>query len=410
MKKFTLHQAPQQRGVALIEAMVALLIMAFGMVALAGLQSEMRRSADLAKQRGEAIRPAQQEMEQLRDYSLLNPPATPASGVQDYTSIADRTNANAGDPGSNATFALTRDVTDLVDPPVKAVNVTVSWRDRANGAQFVIIDSYINGADPSLSGSLGVKPDSTPLRRPAERDASIPVGAKDLGNKLSVFVPSPNATVAWVFNNLTGVIVGSCTVAMGTQASSLTAASVASCSNNTLGFMLSGFVRFSFASTPDAVQPASDALPQFDFEIVQADPLPIPASGPTPTVPGPPTHRCFDDAPADSLSRQPFVSYYCVVFPSSETVPKWSGKLNITGIPLGSGERKICRYSADYNRDSSIGNVEHPLNYHFVTGPLTRQNFLVINASANCPDGVEPDKDQRIFSNTRTVLHQPGCI
>ena len=52
----------RQAGVTLIEAMVALLIMAFGMVALVGLQSNLRRSADLAKQRGEAIRIAQQQL------------------------------------------------------------------------------------------------------------------------------------------------------------------------------------------------------------------------------------------------------------------------------------------------------------------------------------------------------------
>jgi len=398
------------RGVALIEAMVALLIMAFGMVALAGLQSNMRRGADLAKQRGEAIRLAQQQMEQLRNYSVLTLPANPAADVQDYASIATvATNANAGDTNSNAAFALTRTVTDVADTPLKAVNVTVRWNDRANGAQFVIIDSYINGADPSLSGSLGVTPDSTPLRRPAERQASIPVEAHDLGNKRSALVPGPTATVAWIFNNLTGLIIGRCTVPMGTASAALTkefAADTANCSYNMSGYLLSGYVRFSLTATPSADHPASYALPNFEMVIIQADTPPTPASGPTPTTPPAPSYQCFDNAPVDASFLLPYVSYYCVVFPNTDATPSWSGKLNISGIALGSGEHKICRYSADYDGDTNISNAEHPLNYYTVTGPLPRQNFLVINADASCPIGNAPNPIAGIFSNTRTVLHQ----
>ncbi|MDN3920556.1 type IV pilus modification PilV family protein [Roseateles violae] len=402
------------RGVALIEALVALLIMAFGMIALAGLQGNMRRSADLAKQRGEAIRLAQQEMEQLRAYSVLTLPSTPPAGMKAYADIitADVV-PDAGDPDSNATFALTRTVTDLVGSPLKAVNVQVNWRDRANDLQFVIIDSFITGADPRLSGALGIAPDGTPLRRPGDRHTTIPVEAKDLGNRRSALVPSPLATVAWIFNNLTGAIIGRCTVPMGTASSSLTAAStgadVAACSYNMSGFLLSGHVRFSFGDTPSAEQPASYALPNFDMEIVQADAPPTPASGPAPARPDAPSYQCFDNAPVDAAFLQASVAYYCIVFPNTDATPNWSGKLNISGIPLtGELRYKICRYSADYDGDTLITNLEHPLNYYGVTGALPRQNFLVISASANCPDGHRVDPAAGLFSDTKTVLHQPS--
>lgn len=398
-------------GVALIEAMVALVIMAFGMLALAGLQGNMRRGADLAKQRGEAIRLAQADMERLRSFSVLGPENPPA-GVQSYAQIQSITLTDAGLADSNASFTLTRTVTEWPEPALqKAVRVEVSWDDRAGGPQSVIVDSFIARVDPSLSGSLGVAPESAPLRRPAGRNAGIPLGAKDLGNKTSVFVPGPTATVAWVFNNLTGAITGRCTVAMGTLSSALTASDVLDCSNNTFGYLLSGFVRFSFAASPSAEQPASPALAKFKLLIAEADALlPTSASAPAPPPVPAPAHQCFDNAPADASFLQPFVSYYCIVFPNTDSTPKWSGKLLIADIPLGSGERKICRYSADYDGDKKISNAEHPLNYRAVTGALTRQNFLVINASANCPAGQAADPSAGRFSNSATVQHQPQGI
>lgn len=52
----------KSRGVSLVEALVALLVMSFGMVALVGILSNLRRSEDLARQRGEAQRIAQAEI------------------------------------------------------------------------------------------------------------------------------------------------------------------------------------------------------------------------------------------------------------------------------------------------------------------------------------------------------------
>jgi Tfp pilus assembly protein PilV len=410
MRPASCPSSPRQRGVALIEALVALLIMAFGMIALAGLQSNMRRSADLAKQRGEAIRLAQQHMEDLRDYAVLTRPAGAPIDLLAYADIAD---ASDSDNAGNTTFTLTRTVRSAPDgAPLKAVNVEVDWTDRAGDAQFVIIDSFITGADPSLSGSLGITPDAAPLRRPGGRQASIPLEAKDLGNRRSALVPGPLATVAWIFNNITGDVIGRCTVAMGTSSASLTAAStgadVGTCSYNMSGYLLSGFVRFSFDLPPSPDRPVHYALPNFDMEIVQADAPPPTPGNPAPSRPVAPSYQCFDNAPVDASFLQPYVSYYCIVFPNTDATPNWSGKLNISGIGLDGDQYKICRYSADYDGDALISNAEHPLNYYRVSGSLPRQNFLVIRASAACPAGPAVDAAAGIFSDTTTVQHQPG--
>lgn len=403
----------RQRGVTLIEAMVAMVIMAFGMVALVGLQSNMRRSADLAKQRGEAVRLAQQQIEQLRAYTVLAIPANPAPGVRAFDSIAVAGDINDAIPsGSNATFSLVKTVTPWREPSqpgptMQAVTMTVSWNDRTGEAQRVQLHSFISRADPGLGGALGVAPVSAPLRAAGGRHPVIPVTAKDLGNKTSVFVPPGNATVAWVFNNLTGVIVGRCTVAMATTSATLSAAELSACaSSRTLGFLLSGLVRFSLTSPPSSELPASLALPSLDFAIVGGDALRQARDKPNTVdlaVPAAPSYQCFNDSTADSTVKLPFVSYYCVVFPNADTTPSWTGKLNVTGL---SSDYKVCRYSADYDGDGRILNTEHPLNYCTATKSMARQNFLVVKSSEYCPVGHAVDASQGYFSNTATVAHE----
>ena len=44
------------RGFTLLEALIALLVLSFGMLAIAGFQTTLSRNSDLAKQRTEALR------------------------------------------------------------------------------------------------------------------------------------------------------------------------------------------------------------------------------------------------------------------------------------------------------------------------------------------------------------------
>lgn len=391
-----------QRGVTLIEALVSLLVMAVGMVAMIGLQGTMRNSADLARQRTEAVRLAQREMETLRAYSLVQASGNAEDRSRAYAHIvSEPARANAGDAVGSASFTLSRTVNPTADGLGVAVAVQVSWQDRFGQLQQIELDSVITRSDPRLAGSLSVPPDGTPLRRPADRHPTIPPEAKDLGDGRSLLKPPSLAGgVAWIFDNKSGLIIQRCS---GLPASATTESLgrsevAAQCTSSVNAMLLAGHVRFSTGETPDPERPLSPALP-LNLGLVEVS-----------SQPAAPTHECFDNAPAAAdPTRMQGVRYYCIVYPNVGRTPlSWDGRLNILDLPLsGPNAYRVCRYSADYDADERIGNAEHPLNYVQVEGSLVQQNFLVVAGSLRCPAGYPQDPSQGHFFNSATVEHQP---
>ena len=402
-----------RRGVALIEALVALLVMAFGMVAVAGLLGTMRRSSDLAKQRGEALRIAQQHMEMLRDYSVLDNGAVPAfAGQLDYVNSIKSDTPDPVD-GANARYAINTTVDAIptnplpnppANAPAKSIRITVSWNDRAGVSQHVTTDSYITRADPVLGASPRIAPTYTATQRPPDGKSVLPPTAKDLGGGKSVLIPQPGGTVALVFNNISGVITSRCTIAAGTSTVDIhTSADLTNCSD-IFGFALWGYVNFASATPLPTPLSYSYAVP---IDLAFAT--------------GGPSYECFDNAPVDATGPQTVVAYACVVYPTAVEIPDpkdaakkisvnaWSGELDITGLTLGSGNWKVCRYSGNYDGNATISNAEHPQVYDTVQGALGNQNFLVIKYSETCPTGASTDTGSAFWSKA-TVQHQPNGV
>lgn len=389
----------RQAGVTLVEALVAMLIMAFGMLALVGLQGNMRRSADFAKQRSEAVRLAQQELEKLRAFSILERDNSTPAQTLSYDQLVDTSRDDAGDTVRNTVYTLTRDVSEVSNGASRLIQVTISWVDRAGATQQLSLSSLLARADPKLGAALAIAPEGSPTRRPKDRSVVIPTDAKDLGDGRSVFKPPASGGVAWVFDNLSGKITSLCSgLSADLQSSAISSADVAANCNNTItAYLLSGTVRFSTGSTPDPITPVSPALPlDMGLDILHPERHPSPA------------YQCFDDAPASATNTQTGgVRYFCAVYPDSGTPPAWSGTLRVSGIDVSNSGYKICRYSADYNSSGSIDNEEHPQQYSSVSSSLVGQNFLVVLATSSCPVGHAYDPDNGYFFNSATVQHQP---
>ena len=431
-----------QRGVSLIEAIVAMAVMAFGMMAVVGLQTTLRQNSDIAKQRSEAVRIAEEAIEQWRAFSIMG--ATSGSSVgygdiqtpgTDTTIVPDALNK------FNTTFTLKRTVSAFpgVVPGsfpataagLKSLRVEVSWVDRNGQTQSVTLDSIIAAADPALSGRLTMDSSGGGAALPPQgRNAAIPVVAKDLGNGKSGFKPpAPGGDVVWVFDNLTGVIVGVCNTITTGQAS-LTTALLSSCSNNANGLPLSGFVRFATGSTQPTAAEAENPPPTSTALNLGVN-LALTSTGhPSPD------HVCYTDAPTSALTTQTVVAYHCAILFNAGAPLRWSGMSTLLPLafisPSGSpwdialsatdglaSRYRVCRYTPAINDAQSIPNQLHPRQYSNVKAiePLTNQNFLVIRAgndpgdgsgsAFSCPTDVPADPTNGDFINSNTLPHQP---
>ena len=376
------------RGVSLIEALVALLIMSFGILGIAGMQATLRGNADLSRQRGEAVRMAQEILETYRNFSQL--PLSADATLVTYAGILPRTFPDFG--GVNATYARSVAVDDSTVGRFKILTVTVQWNDRQGTSQSVKLKSMVNGVAPELPGTVGIAPAGAPLRLPFGRSAAIPPAAVDQLDGTSSFSPPNSGTVSWVFNNASGLITSICS-----------APGVCVAGTNLL---LDGFVRFDLglsAPLDGAAESASSApIAGVGVDVLQ-------------TAPVVGTISCFRD------TQLTYLSYFCAV-PVTIAFPRWAGRAVLTGLtgvtPLAgsisdvsAAAYRVCRYTRDRAQTivPSIANSDHPLDYLDVKGGLTNQNFLVIRggngiAAFDCP----ADDPLTTLVNGTTWHHQPS--
>lgn len=225
-------------GFTLIEVMLALLILAIGILGISKLQGTLVKNTSDANQRAVAVALAQKKIDDLRSYAELD-----MSGASDwscppnaatnltaaslaYADIADNTGgaplcdadliANTDIQIGNTNYQLAWDVTPyefvtnvataMADassaaPTVdfKEVEISVSWLDIATGnnasvAVSTILDAY-NPALTALSGSTAaggapIYPTYTPEAAPDVIDVEVDTGA---GSKRQTSKPLPDA-------------------------------------------------------------------------------------------------------------------------------------------------------------------------------------------------------------------------
>jgi Tfp pilus assembly protein PilV len=370
------------RGVTLVEALVALAVMAFGMLGLVGLQSSMRLNADLAKQRSEAVRIAQERIEQSRGYATL------AGGSDSFASIDTVSTPQAvTDYTTNTTYTWTTNVaTTSSDPPMKSLEVRVVWTDRNDQAQEVVLRTRIAGVAPELAGSFGVAGAGLTSAFVNGRNPVIPPGAISQGTT-SRFTPPGSSNVGWVFNNVTGVITQICD------------ASFSSCTAFN-GLLLGGFVRFDLTAPPFNTETPPSA--SFDVQ------MRVDYTAPTPSG----SVDCF-------TNRQPtWVAYFCAMPVTPGTIKIWSGTPVLQGFDIADDlsddhidRYRVCRYTPEDTDTPTGGNAAHPRSYTSVNASLANQNYLIIRAgdgihhAYSCPsDGPSP------LINSNTWDHQPPHV
>ncbi len=373
------------QGVSLIEALVALGVMAFGMLGLVGLQSTMRANADIAKQRSEAVRIAQEQIEQQRGFVALTGPGTTYANL---VSVGDTAYTDLASTNTTYTWNSTVTVSSN-DPPFKTMAVDVNWTDRAGTAQTLRLVTSIAGIAPELAAALGTPANGLATRNVRGRNPAIPPGAVSRSDGTSRFVPPGSADTGWVFNNVTGVI---------TQICDGTFASCAAFN----GLLLSGFIRFD----QDAAPPTAD---QTEVPISASFVLGVRVNTTFPAS----THvDCFVD-------RQPLWSaYYCampVLAAPAAGAGLWTGTTELRGFNISDDaaddhddRMRVCRYTPERNNAPAGGNAAHPLTYTNVSAALTHQDYLIIKGGDGSVPYDCPGDGPSTMMNTNTYAHQPA--
>jgi Tfp pilus assembly protein PilV len=411
------------RGVSLVEALVALAVLALGLLAILGVQSTLRLDADVARQRAEATRIAHEAIEAWRAPSTLEA-AAGRTAYADVSTVDDV--AVAPYPGSPA-YTLVRTVSEAPGQNHKTLHVAVRWTDRSGAAHEVVLDTVVARSLPAAFAPLATSAAGTPTLRPRGRHAAVPLQAQDMGNGTSVFKPPQpeGGTTAWVFDNASGFVTGICSVG-GTVA---TLADLAGCSGNTLAHLLAGHVGFARSATrPDAAEAERPGgMPRrLQVRVLLATPATWPH-------PGPPV--CHDDSPTTSAEafEGRAVGYFCLIPANAQRV--WAGTATIVPLPyadLAGSEwsiataaapdatHRLCRYTPARSDAEVVANWQHPLYYRIEypappaeqvplpMPPLVNQNFLVVDIAATCPADVAANPAADDFVDSNTLEHRPS--
>lgn len=355
------HYKKPAHGFALIEALVAMMVISFGMLAVAGFQTTLSLNADVAKQRTEATRLAQEKMEQLRTFVNLITYGNQMVSSSAVSPVTQETITSIANTTTNATFIRSWGITNAGNPDTgRSVVVTVSWTDRAGNAQQVQLTSHVSATDPLLVGSLWFPlPDGTILRRPKNRSIDIPIPAISITGTSKSYIPWVGNKFL-VFSDTSGDIVQRCDITP-------TAANLSTSTCTSFdGYLLTGYINGSKVANVN----------QITFSNTQY------ISG----APECSVELAYDQNSSTSTVITGYKYYVCLIQPmdhdtNATTARVWSGRADLAGTMT---KTKVCRYSTNAN---TTANDNHPAVYSLVDKSLDNQNFYITTDTGNCDTG-----------------------
>jgi type IV pilus modification protein PilV len=354
----------RQRGFTLIEALIALLVMAFGMLALAGMQVQLSRNGDFAKQRAEALRLAQDRMERLRSYDGV------ATGTIQWNNLPVGAETFAGN--TNTTFTVSAALAGTTANPHRPLTVTVTWPDRTGTTQTLALSSVVAKTDPIDLGLVANPlPLNQPLRRPKNRNINIPIPAIDLGGGQSATQFA--ADYAIVYSNNTGSIVQICNPGVANAtATDINAAITAGTCATTVGYIVAGYV----GRNTSGGTAVSDAV----FNALGINHSAVTRTNANATY----GIRCLFGNAIDQNTNAtiPNFKYYLCVIPLADPGspgPRWSGTIRLGGVNTGSNY-VVCRYQ--YTQTDLDVNERNIQPYVDVNKSIDEQNYYIINSNS----------------------------
>lgn len=129
-----------QRGIAMVEALVVVLILGLSALSLSGVQSLLWLNGETARQREHALMVATQQLEAVR-----------AQARSAYKQVASTSQISAKTDAVGTTYLLTQVVAAGEYAPYKVVNVVVSWNDRSGRSQDVVLATLVSRPTPGVN-------------------------------------------------------------------------------------------------------------------------------------------------------------------------------------------------------------------------------------------------------------------
>ena len=182
-----------QKGFVLLEALIAFVVLAGSLMAVYSFHSVTLESTAEAKIRAQAAALAEQKLEELRSFtSVTEFDRNLPRGKSQHAGLGDYEDKDG--VIFDAVFTRTWEIngpTTHDDPRPYAVSVTVSWKDRADNAQELMLSTLIWRSDPGLNGvwfyrvfrgGSGSKADWLPVD-----ELGNPITAFDRGNVERIF-------------------------------------------------------------------------------------------------------------------------------------------------------------------------------------------------------------------------------
>jgi Tfp pilus assembly protein PilV len=199
------NQARFREGFALIEALVVVLVVAVGLLALAGFHGDLMSGSGLSKARGEAMMLAREKLEALSNNIQKN----------QFDSSVVNTGSPESIAGKNASFSRSWQIRD-VDADANAfkeVTVRVTWDDPKAKAQQVSLNSLLLFNDPDKVGDISTSGDESPWagginpKRSGKKGPDMEAGATLTGSATWLTIPDiPANSFKWQFNSKGNIV------------------------------------------------------------------------------------------------------------------------------------------------------------------------------------------------------------
>ena len=128
----------RSRGTSLLEALVAMLLLTLGALALAKIQVQAWQYVDVTRHRAQALQLAQSELEGLRVAPTFGP------ATRDHDAV----------DSDGTAYLLERRVEHDVAPGAHGVTVEVTWSERDGTVHAAVLHTVLAEAESAHSGAL----------------------------------------------------------------------------------------------------------------------------------------------------------------------------------------------------------------------------------------------------------------